>query len=96
MSKRITRNEVAHVAKLARLRFTERELEELTSQLGTVLEHFADVEALDVSDLEPTVYPLPLSNIGRDDRIRSSLNRGEVLSQAPEVEDGQFKVPPAL
>lgn len=96
MVERITRQEVVHVAELARLSFTDIELEQLTLQLSAVLEHAADVEALDVSDFEPTVHPLPLANISREDQVFPSLDQEEVLSQAPYAEDGQFKVPPAL
>ena len=96
MAQRITRQEVAHVAKLARLSFSDHELDELTSQLADVLDHAADVEALDVSHLKPTVYPLPLVNVVREDQLRSSLNRNDVLTQASAVADDQFKVPPAL
>ena len=63
MSERITREEVAHVAQLARLRLSDAELDEFTGQLAAVLEHAADVEALDVSDVPPTSHPLPLVNI---------------------------------
>lgn len=93
---RITRREAAHVAGLARLSFTDSELDDLTAQLAAVLDHASDVEALDVSGLDPTVHPLPLANVVRDDGIRPSLDRGEVLSQAPSAEAHQFRVPPLL
>ena len=92
----ITRQEVEHVARLARLSFTDSELDDLTAQLAAMLDHAADVEALDVSDLEPTVHSLPLSNITREDVINLSINRDEVLSQAPSAAEGLFKVPPLL
>ena len=93
---RITRREAAHVAGLARLSFTDSELDDLTSQLAAVLEHASDVEALDVSGLEPTVHPLPLADVVRDDEVRPSLDRGEVLSQAPADDGLRFRVPPLL
>ena len=96
MSERITREEVAHVAHLARLRLSDAELDEFTGQLAAVLEHAADVEALDVSDVPPTSHPLPLVNVTRPDTVRPSLDRDEVLAQAPVAENGQFRVPPVL
>ena len=96
MSDRITRDDVAHVARLARLELTDDELDEFTGQLGAVLDHAADIEALDVDDVEPTAHPLPLVNVLRADEVRPSLDRDEVLAQAPLAEDGQFRVPPVL
>ena len=96
MPARISRDDVAHVARLARLELTADELERFTEQLGAVLDHAADVEALDVGDVPPTAHPLPLRNVFRDDVPRPSLDREEVLSQAPAAEDGRFRVPPVL
>ena len=96
MSGRITREETAHVARLARLHFSDEELDELAAQLSAVLDHAADVEALDVTGVEPTSHPHPLVNVMRADEVWSSLERDEVLAQAPSVDDGQFRVPPLL
>jgi aspartyl-tRNA(Asn)/glutamyl-tRNA(Gln) amidotransferase subunit C len=93
---KISREDVAHVAALARLRLTDDELATFTDQLGAVLDHAADVEALDLDDVEPTSHPYPLANVLRDDVVVPSIDRGEVLAQAPAVEDDQFKVPPVL
>ena len=87
---------MAHVARLARLALTEDELERYTVQLGAVLEHAADVEALDTSGVPPTAHPLDLVNVLRDDVVRPSLDRDEVLAMAPEAEDGRFRVPRIL
>jgi aspartyl-tRNA(Asn)/glutamyl-tRNA(Gln) amidotransferase subunit C len=92
----ISRDDVAHVARLARLELTEDELELFTAQLGAVLEHAADVEALDVGDVPPTMHPYPLRNVLRADEVRPGVDREEVLRQAPAAEDGRFKVPPIL
>ena len=89
----ITRDDVAHVARLARLRLTDDELDRFTGQLAVVLDHAADVEALDVSGVEPTAHPLPLANVFRPDVARPSVVRDEVLAQAPAVEASQFRVP---
>jgi aspartyl-tRNA(Asn)/glutamyl-tRNA(Gln) amidotransferase subunit C len=93
---RITRDDVAHVADLARLRLTEDELEAFTGQLAAVLEHAADVEQLDVDGVPPTSHPYPLENVLRYDEPRPSLDRDEVLAQAPDAVDGRFRVPPVL
>jgi aspartyl-tRNA(Asn)/glutamyl-tRNA(Gln) amidotransferase subunit C len=92
----ISRDDVLHVAKLARLELTDEELELFTPQLAAVLDHAADVEALDVADVPPTAHPYPLRNVLREDEIRPSVDRDEVLRQAPAVEDGRFKVPAIL
>jgi aspartyl-tRNA(Asn)/glutamyl-tRNA(Gln) amidotransferase subunit C len=93
MSDAITRDDVAHVANLARLRLTDEELDRFTGQLGAVLAHAADVEALDVDDVPPTAHPLPLQNVFRPDETRPSRERDEVLAQAPPVEDRRVRVP---
>jgi aspartyl-tRNA(Asn)/glutamyl-tRNA(Gln) amidotransferase subunit C len=92
----ITREDVAHVARLARLRLSDVELDTFTDQLAKVLDHARDVESLDVADVPPTAHPYPLQNVLRPDEIRPSLDRQAVLDGAPVVEDGQFRVPPVL
>jgi aspartyl-tRNA(Asn)/glutamyl-tRNA(Gln) amidotransferase subunit C len=92
----ISRDDVAHIANLARLDLTDDELELFTAQLGAVLGHAADVEALDVGDVEPTMHPYPLRNVTRPDVVRPGVDRDEVLAQAPATEDGRFKVPQIL
>lgn len=96
MPKRLTREDVAHVALLARLEVTEAELDVFTGQLADVLEHANDVEALDVSGVEAMAHPLGLRNVLRSDVVESSLDRDEVLAMAPEAEDGRFRVPRIL
>lgn len=95
-SRRITTEEVAHVAQLARLKLTDEELERFTGQLAAVLEHARDVEALDTEGVPPTAHPLPLRNVLREDRARDSLDRAEVLAAAPSVEADRFRVPRIL
>lgn len=94
--RRLTRDDVAYVARLARIELTDAELDLYVGQLGDVLEHAAQVAALATSGVEPTAHPLPLRNVLRDDEVRPSLSREEVLAEAPEVEDFRFKVPPIL
>lgn len=93
---RITRDDVAHVARLARLDLTEDELDQFTGQLGAVLEHAEDVAALDTSGVAPTAHPLPLRNVFREDEVVAGLDRDEVLAAAPDVEGGLFRVPRIL
>jgi aspartyl-tRNA(Asn)/glutamyl-tRNA(Gln) amidotransferase subunit C len=96
MSSRISRADVEHVAHLARLALTDEEIEELTGQLGTILEHAAEVSALDTGDVAPTAHPVPMVNVFRPDDIRPCLDRDEVLAEAPAAEDGRFRVPRIL
>ncbi len=96
MGERISREDVRHVAKLARLTVSDEEVDLLTRQLAAVLEHAADVAALDTSGVPPTAHPVPLLNVLRRDEVRASLDREEVLAQAPATEDGRFRVPPIL
>ena len=84
------------MAGLARLRLTDEELDRFTEQLGAVLDHAADVAALDTSGVPPTAHPLPLANVHRPDTAVPSLDREEVLAQAPAAEDGRFRVPRIL
>lgn len=96
MSARISRQDVVEVAHLARLELAEEEIDLYAGQLAAILEHAEDVEALDVDDVEPTSHPFDLVNVLRADERRPTLDRDEVLAQAPSVEDGRFKVPPVL
>jgi aspartyl-tRNA(Asn)/glutamyl-tRNA(Gln) amidotransferase subunit C len=96
MADRITRDDVAYVANLARLRVSDDELDTFTGQLAAVLAHADDVAALDTAGVPPTAHPLPLENVLRADEPRPSLDRAEVLAAAPAVEDDRFRVPPVL
>jgi aspartyl-tRNA(Asn)/glutamyl-tRNA(Gln) amidotransferase subunit C len=89
----LRREDVLHVAGLARLDLTDGEVELFTAQLRTVLEHAGDVAALDLSHLEPSSHPIALRNVLRADEPRPSLDRAEVLAVAPAVEDDRFRVP---
>jgi aspartyl-tRNA(Asn)/glutamyl-tRNA(Gln) amidotransferase subunit C len=93
---RLTRADVEHVAQLARLAITDEEIDGYAEQLGVILDHAAEVAALDTHDVEPTAHPLPLVNVLRADTPRPSLPRDEVLAMAPAVEDGRFRVPRIL
>jgi len=93
---RITREDVEHVAKLARLALTEDEFERLTSELAHILEHAAKVSALDTSGVAPTAHPLPLVNVLRPDEPRESIDPDVALAMAPAAEAGRFRVPRIL
>ena len=90
----ISRDEVLHVAQLARLALTDEEVERLGGQLDAILEAVAKVSELDLSDVEPTSHPLDLVNVWGDDEPRPSLPLDEALANAPEREGAYFKVPP--
>lgn len=89
----LSRDEVAHVAGLARLSLSEQELDMFTGQLAAVIEHARDVAALDVAGVAPTAHPLPVRNVLRSDDPCPGLDREEVLAAAPAIEDDRFKVP---
>jgi aspartyl-tRNA(Asn)/glutamyl-tRNA(Gln) amidotransferase subunit C len=83
-------------ARRARLALCGAELEQYRRQLGVILDHAAKVQGLDTSMVTPTAHPLGFVNAFRPDEVAPSLDRDEVLAQAPEVRDGYFVVPPAM
>jgi aspartyl-tRNA(Asn)/glutamyl-tRNA(Gln) amidotransferase subunit C len=89
----LSREDVVHVAQLARLELSDDEVDLFTAQLRTVLDHAADVASLDLSHLEPSSHPIALDNVMRADVPSPSLDRDEVLAQAPAVEEDRFRVP---
>ena len=96
MHERITAADVVKVAKLARLDLAPDAIERTTAQLAGMLEHFADIDALDLDTVRPMTQPYPLQNVFRDDVVVNGLDRDEVLAAAPASEDGRFRVPPIL
>ncbi len=94
VSARLSSSDVAHVARLARLNLDPEELARATAQLDGMLEHFADIDALDLSDVEPMTQPYPLVNVFRVDVPGDVLDRDEVLAEAPDADAGRFRVPP--
>ena len=96
MTEPISEKAVSHVAHLARLRLSQEELQLFTKQLGAVLEHAKDVEALQLDGVEPMSHPLPMENVTRKDEVHEMLDREEILDQAPAAEDGRFQVPQIL
>jgi aspartyl-tRNA(Asn)/glutamyl-tRNA(Gln) amidotransferase subunit C len=89
----LTREQVAHVARLARLQLTEAELDAYTDQLSRILEHVESLNQAETQGVPPTYHAVALSNVFRLDEPHLSLSREKVLEQAPEAEAGCFKVP---
>jgi aspartyl-tRNA(Asn)/glutamyl-tRNA(Gln) amidotransferase subunit C len=96
VSDRITTADVVHVAKLARLALTDDEIARTTAQLDAMLEHFADIDELDLAAVAPMTQPYPLRNVLRDDVVQPGLDRDEVLAAAPDAFEGRFRVPPIV
>lgn len=96
MSDRISAEAVSKVARLARLDLTPEEIERTTAQLDGMLEHFADIDALQLDDVTPMTQPYPLENVFREDVVAAGLDRDEVLAAAPAAEHGRFRVPPII
>jgi aspartyl-tRNA(Asn)/glutamyl-tRNA(Gln) amidotransferase subunit C len=96
VSEPLRREDVAHVAKLARLTLSEAELDRFTDQLGQVLEHANDMNSLNLEDVVPTAHPFGLVNVVRDDDVRPCLPHDKVMSMAPDAQDGRFAVPRIL
>jgi aspartyl-tRNA(Asn)/glutamyl-tRNA(Gln) amidotransferase subunit C len=91
----ISRDEVLHVARLARLALTDEEVERLGAQLNAILEAVGKVAQLDLEGVEPTSHPLDLANVWADDEPAPSLGPDDVFANAPDREDDFFRVPPA-
>ena len=92
----ITEADVAKVARLARLEIDQSKIEKFTHQLSDMLDHFADIDNLDLSQVEPMTQAYPLANVMREDVEAPCLDRDEVLAVAPAAEDGRFRVPPII
>ncbi|GAA0137316.1 Asp-tRNA(Asn)/Glu-tRNA(Gln) amidotransferase subunit GatC [Paenibacillus sp. YSY-4.3] len=88
--------DVEHVARLARLNLTDEEREMFTEQLNAILQYAEKLNELDTEGVEPTTHVLRLNNVMRDDVVAESLTQEKVFRNAPEEEDGQFKVPAVL
>lgn len=89
----IEREQVLHVAKLARLRLSEAEVEKMSGELSGILEHVDRIGELELDDVQPTAHVVDLENVLRPDEPRPSWPRGVVLEQAPDPADGAFRVP---
>lgn len=90
---KISRQAVEHVALLARLELSEQEIGTYTEQLNTILDYAAILEKLDTSEVQPTAHAVPLHNVLREDEVRASMSQEKVLQNAPDAENGFFRVP---
>jgi aspartyl-tRNA(Asn)/glutamyl-tRNA(Gln) amidotransferase subunit C len=92
----ISRDEVAHLARLARLALTEDELDSYAGQLDAILGHVSQIQAVDVAGVKPTGNPLTDVNVFRPDNVEPCLTQEEALDQAPKAAEGRFAVPRIL
>jgi aspartyl-tRNA(Asn)/glutamyl-tRNA(Gln) amidotransferase subunit C len=92
----LTRDEVAHLARLARLALTDEELDRMSGQLDVILSAVARVAEVAADDIPPTSHSVPMANVLRPDEVRPSLPVDAVLAGAPAAEDGRFRVPRIL
>ncbi|MBF9067374.1 MULTISPECIES: Asp-tRNA(Asn)/Glu-tRNA(Gln) amidotransferase subunit GatC [Streptacidiphilus] len=92
----ITREEVAHLARLSRLELKSEELDHFAEQLNDIVDAVARVSEIAAEDVPPTSHPLPLTNVMRADEVRPSLSPDEVLAAAPAAEEQRFRVPQIL
>jgi aspartyl-tRNA(Asn)/glutamyl-tRNA(Gln) amidotransferase subunit C len=93
---KLSREEVQHIARLARLGMTEAELERFRGQLSNILENFEILQQVDTTDVPPTAQSIPLQNVTRDDEVASSLPPDDILANAPQREGEFFRVKPVL
>jgi aspartyl-tRNA(Asn)/glutamyl-tRNA(Gln) amidotransferase subunit C len=92
----ITREEVAHLADLARIDLSDAELDHLAPQLAVILDSIKSISEVAADDIPPTSHPMPLTNVFREDAVRPGLTAEEALSGAPAVEEQRFAVPKIL
>ena len=89
---KLSREEVLHIALLARLGLTEAELNRLREQLSNILENFEILQQVDTTDVPPTAQSIALQNVVKDDEVAASLPQNEILANAPRKEDDFFRV----
>ncbi|MDO5502271.1 MAG: Asp-tRNA(Asn)/Glu-tRNA(Gln) amidotransferase subunit GatC [Actinomycetia bacterium] len=92
----LTRDDVAHLASLARIDLSEAELDHLSGELAVILDSVATVSSAPIEDVEPMSHPMPLVNVTRPDEIRGSLTPDQALAMAPDAEEQRFSVPRIL
>ena len=92
----ISREDVAHLGRLARLELTESELDDYSVQLDLILQSVARISEVAADDIPPMSHPIPIVNVFRDDVVKPSLTREEALAAAPATEDNRFRVPRIL
>ena len=92
----VTLNDVKHIAALARLKFTDTELNDFTHQLNEILSYVDKLNELDTSKVEPLSHPVEKNNVFRDDKLKPSVPTSEALKNAPEKDESFFKVPKVI
>ncbi len=92
----LTRDDVAHLAHLARIDLSDAELDTMVGELGVILDSVATVQQAPTEGVEPMSHPMPLVNVTRPDTVRPSLSREQALAGAPEVQEQRFSVPRIL
>lgn len=93
---KLNREEVLHIAKLARVGVTDDDVERLREQLSDILENFEILQQVDTTDVPPTTQSIPLKNVTKDDEVADSLLPGQILANAPRQEGGYFRVKAVL
>ena len=89
----ISREEVEHIAKLARLQLTDEEIQRFQVELGKIIEYFDQLKKLDTENVPPMTHAVPIENVLREDKVESSLSVEEALQNAPEKKNSYFQVP---
>ncbi len=89
----ISKEDVKHIAWLARLEITEKEIEKFTQQLGQILQHASKIKEVNTQNIKPTAHPQPLKNVFREDVAKESITLEKALKNAPKKESGAFTVP---
>jgi aspartyl-tRNA(Asn)/glutamyl-tRNA(Gln) amidotransferase subunit C len=92
----LSRNDIANLARLARIEMTDSELDHLATEMDVILNAVARVQEVATSDIKPTSHPVPINNVTRPDVVVPSLTPEQALSGAPAKEDGRFRVPQIL
>jgi aspartyl-tRNA(Asn)/glutamyl-tRNA(Gln) amidotransferase subunit C len=90
---KISKEEVKHVAKLAELEISAREIEKITSKLDKILDYVAEVSSVDTKDITPVSHVIDIKNVLRDDVVKESISQESALKNAPDEEDSGFRVP---
>ena len=89
---KLTREDVLHIARLARLGLTETELERFREQLSDILENFEILQSIDTADIQPTAQSITLQNVVREDEVAASLPQDQILANAPQKDGDYFRV----
>ena len=89
---KLSREEVLHISALCRMKLSDEEVERFRNQLSNILDNFEILQQVDTTNVPPTAYPIPLSNVTREDEVAPSFPQNDILANAPRQEDGQFKV----